>query len=229
MFTGLQGYQPLRLKWTFRITIFLTFVYGTFYNIWAANNLALFVPDIGLHRYVSLNFWRLIFPFLAWISIPLTILLLFNNIRVASFYPYSLHCVWTVSAIIIELAWLVWFIIDVINCPTVVYCIGDGIPVIFAVDIAFGIAAVCQMVMLLLNFIFLFVNFYIRRKVQIRHIGDYYANPNRQPIPNAPISTLNGVNFYPTSYISSNINSDNEHEIENITTTDNRLKLVKDN
>ena len=204
MFMGLQGTGPFRLKWTFRITIFLCYVFLTFYAIWALNNLAMILTAVDLDRYVSLDFWRLGLPFLALYSPPLTILLLFNNLRIGKFYPYMIHCIFVASAIVVEGTWFVWLVIDLVNCATTVYCIGNGVPVL-GIDLGLIVAAFTQGVMMFLNFVFLFINFYVRRKVQLRNLADIYSNPNRQPIPSDPGMTLSG-NIYSTGFINSNMN-----------------------
>ena len=208
MLQGLQGAGPIQLRRAFTIVSILVWLYYLLYGIWALNNLALILDDVEDDRYVTIDFWRLVFPFLTIFSPLMTVYLLYNNLRVNRFYPYNLHCIIVVASMIIGLIWIVWLSIDVVDCSNIVYCDGDGNGPL-GIDIAFWVAGITQILMFIINVIFFFYNFYIKGKVQERNILDFYSNPSRAPIPGNTAAGLRGAAFYPTNFISTDINDDN--------------------
>ncbi len=207
MLTGLQGGGTTRMGFEFCIITFLSLCYCGIYAVWSGNNLALIVDNPETDRYVTLDFWRLVFPLLV-IGAPFTsLLLLYNDLSLNGFYPYGFHLITIVACIIISGTWIGWFVIDVISCTSVVYCIGNGTGP-FGVDVAFFTAAIAQGLMIILDFIFLFFNFYMKHKVQVYHMIDATAFPNRQP----STANLMGSSIVRTSYIGNSMSNNNKSD-----------------
>lgn len=204
MLTGLQGRGTLRLGFEFRVLTFLSLCYCCVYAVWSGNNLGLLLNDQENDRYVTLDFWRLVFPLLAIGSPFTTLLLLYNNLSLNQFYPYGFQLITVVACIIISGTWIGWFVVDVIDCANVVYCVGNGNG-IWGVDVAFFAAAVAQGIMIILDFIFLFFNFHMKHKVQTYHMLDSTAFPNRQPTTAQMMSPV-----VTSAYIASEISSKQE-------------------
>ena len=130
------------------------FVYFFSYSIWAVNNLALVLDMPMVERYLSLNFYRLIFVF-PNILVPIfTLYVEFHKLRVGKFFPYIIACIIYVLAIAAQTVWLVWAVVDLATCPTHPYCVGNGISVL-GMDLAFLIAIATQLVMYVIVFLFL--------------------------------------------------------------------------
>jgi len=177
------------------IITFLIFVYFFSYSLWAGNNLALLIDSPSIARYVSLDFWRLVFVF-PNILVPIfTIYLIMCYNRVGRFFPYTFHCILCVVAIFFTTAWLVWSIVDFVQCPTTAYCVGDGIPVL-GIDVAFLVANLLQVIMWVHNIVFLIYNVWLQFKVRsfLRIRYTVQRNPNRPP----ETTLSDGISFVTT-------------------------------
>lgn len=182
MLTGIQGGGGglLSFGFEFKLVTFLSLVYCVVYAVWAGNNLGLILSNQETDRYVTLDFWRLVFPLLT-IGAPFTsLLLLYNDLSLNRFYPYGFNLITLVICIVISGTWIGWFVVDVISCTTVVYCTGNGTGP-FGVDVAFFVAAIAQGILILIDFILLFFNFHLKSRVQTAQLLGATSFPNRQP------------------------------------------------
>jgi len=182
MQVGFQGYNRV-LKWEFRIGNLLVFIYNGAYALWALNNLAIILNSIADDRYVTLDFWRLGFVFPNILTSSFTTLMLYNNLKTRGFYPYWVQCILCILALFAGGVWIVWGIVDIVNCATVVYCVGNGISVL-GTDLAFIVAFILQIAMWLHNLAFLYLGYRVRNRVKRIQMLDSSVDLNAQPITN---------------------------------------------
>lgn len=209
MLVGVQD-GPVQLKWIYRLTFLLIVVYLFAYAIWASNNLGVNLDDQNNDRYSTLEFFRLAKIGIDIVTPFLTLYYLYNNLFRG---VRLLHCWVTVLVIALQVACLVWFVIDILDCANVAHCDGDGAGPL-GYDIAFWVVVVTLVIRLICNIIFLWINFYIKRRVEVRNILDYYANPNRQPIYSGdPVASLRAGAF-PDNFINSEMHDGGETELD---------------
>lgn len=200
MLVGVQD-GPLQLKWIYRFAFLLIIVYLLAYGIWGANNLAVNLDNQNTDRYKTLTFFRLAAIGLDIFTPFFTLFYLYNNLFR---WVGIIHCYLEVLTIILEVASLVWFALDILDCTNVAHCDGDGMGPL-GLDIAFWVLLITLVTRLICNLLFLWINFYIKRRVEVRNILDYYANPNRAPIYSTdPVAALR-AGAYPDNFITSDI------------------------
>lgn len=178
MLQGVNAGYVSGLRGAYWFSFFLILLYLVSYVIWAGNLLGVVLDDQVNDRYVNITFWRIAGVGLDLFTPYLTLYYLYNTlfrgVRI-------LHCWLVVLTIFLEAALFVWYIIDVIDCTNVAHCFGSGSGPL-GIDVAFWVVLATVALRLLINLLFLYINFYIKRRVEFRGILDYYANPNRQPL-----------------------------------------------
>ena len=221
MLPGISISRVTEFRWYFIISMLLIWSYLGIYGVWASNNLAVNLDNQNDDRYISLEFWRLAKIGADIITPFLTLMLLYNS---TSKWFTRFHCLIIVIAIALEATCIGWFIVDLVDCSNVAHCDGDGNGPL-GYDVAFWVVFWSTVGRMIINIIFLFLNYRINRLVQIQRYQLYFADPFRPGIQaSANINRYNG-NVIPDQFVG---NSMDNNENDNKISPNDKLRLRND-